>query len=359
MVFLNAVLMASRLPGRKISARQTPGYVDAQSLQRLAHHGCMLHPALHCTGRDRFLGSFLIILKRRSSMTGCTLTEARRRCWATKMRLYKYVSLEKSRAIPGILEMLIELAYLVNRTLSIDLSSSWTNRTVTINSISKPQDCPVMNFATLWKSEDAKILYSFGGETSWLSNGQNQTYPLSIWSFSPDGQGSGSWREAVGENSTAWPKSITRPMGGQAASGPDTAYYLGGYSTFRTDPLTSNMEGRTFKPLPGILSFNFSSSELTNSSASSYSPFGTAAWGGMHFVPAFGLGGILLALGGNVTRGLGVTEDAETTFRPFDKVAVYEPQSQTWYQQSTAGTIPSPRLRFCIVGAQGNNSYEM
>lgn len=216
-----------------------------------------------------------------------------------------------------------------------------------------------MNFGSLWTSEDAGRLYSFGGETSWLPNGQNQTYPLSIWSFSPDGQGGGSWSEAVGGNTTAWPDGITRPMGGLATSSPTAGYILGGYSTHRTDPLTSNQQPLKFKPLSGLLSFNFSSGEVTSSSATEYSPYGTAAWGGMHFAPAFGSAGVLVALGGNVTRGLDLTEDGDTSFRPLDKVAVYDVQNQTWYLQTTTGDIPDPRLRFCVVGAQGNSSYEM
>lgn len=51
-----------------------------------------------------------------------------------------------------------------NYTYSIDLSSSWTNKTVVFNQIQK--NTPVLNYGTLWPDSTNSSFYAWAGEVS-------------------------------------------------------------------------------------------------------------------------------------------------------------------------------------------------
>lgn len=72
----------------------------------------------------------------------------------------------------------------------------------------------------------------------------------------------------------------------------------------------------------------------------------------------FGAGGLLVALGGQ--KGSRTSTASTIGFLDFGVVDVYEPAASTWHKQAATGDVPSPRVAFCMVGAQGRNgSYEL
>ena len=118
---------------------------------------------------------------------------------------------------------------LATTLLSIDLSNNWTNATVTINSNYKPSEVPNLNTGSLWYHEQENLLYAgFAGAPSLFNSAPD---PLqSLWSFKPDGSGSGTWNEVLNPNASVWTGFIRQVFGLQAY-GSDSAWCLGGYSS--------------------------------------------------------------------------------------------------------------------------------
>ncbi len=85
---------------------------------------------------------------------------------------------------------------------------------------------PNYRCASIWVDDANKLLYlGFSGQNSNFGDGAYT--PVGLWSFSPDGTGSGTWSNL---NSTADRAFLTqaRPHRGLAASGNGKGYYLGG-----------------------------------------------------------------------------------------------------------------------------------
>ena len=238
---------------------------------------------------------------------------------------------------------------LANALLSINLSQNWTNASVTIMPNVKPTGVPSLNQPSLWYHEQEGVLYTgFAGDTSFFGN-HPALPPQSVWSFKPDGTGSGSWDEVIRSNTSAL-SGITQPCAGLTAYGPDSAWYLGGFPAedgFEWNP--SNMQW-----LPGMVEFDMASKSFTNSSAAEYNTNGTVISGAMHYVPSFGQNGMVLVMGG-IT--LPYTKDGLVSF---ETVSVFDPAKKEWFNQSTTGNAPSPREQFCVAGINStNNTYEM
>ena len=169
--------------------------------------------------------------------------------------------------------------------------------------------------------------------------------PLSLWTFDPDGNGSGSWNEVLGPNNTVW-NDLQRPARSLEASGDGKGYVLGGINS------TNGV------PLPGMVSINLHTLEITNSSAAGYNANGTAEMGEMHYVPPFGPNGLFVILGGDISP--------LDTYRPgmnlqsFDQITIFDPLSGNYYNQTATGNLPSPRAQFCTAGvASPNGTYEI
>ena len=234
--------------------------------------------------------------------------------------------------------------------LSIDLSKSWTNSTVEIHANSKPDAVPSLVNPSLWYSEQDKVLYSgFAGRISLYAD-KPPPVELQLWSFKPDGAGSGSWTEVYGANDSAF-GSITRPWRSMMAYGGDSAFLLGGTEDFLTTPETASKLGGEVA-LPGLVQFNMTTKTFSNSSAAGYQVNGTAQRGVMHYVPSFGPNGLFFVLGGDYI--------IPTDLRDFSTISIFDPASKTWHQQATTGFIPKARVEFCTAGVNSTNgTYEM
>lgn len=174
--------------------------------------------------------------------------------------------------------------------------------------------------------------------------------PASIWGFTPDGQGRGEWAEVIGPTSEKpFPSSIIMAAAGVSAYDDSNGYYLGGFVDWATSPEV-HMAGSSIATVPGLLTYIFDSSAITNTSDGQYQGIFSPdkSWVGpavMLNVPVYGTDGILVLMGG--------TED-------FHNITIFDKHAHSWLSQTAAGNIPAPRSLFCAVGIQATGySYEM
>ncbi|KAF9640839.1 putative kelch repeat protein [Lasiodiplodia theobromae] len=260
-----------------------------------------------------------------------------------------------SQNISGSLDTIVPRVQ--NATLSIDLRSSWTNASVEMTTINRG-DTPIFTFPSLWASESSSSFYLWDG----MRAPGNAVPNLGVWKFTADGSGSGEWSK-VGQSDLATFNSLTRPVGGYSAVlREEVAFYAGGFTSSSTDPA---VDTDAEVPVPGIVSYNFSSGAWTNGSAAGFTTYGTQMWGKAAAVP-FGDPGLLIFLGGESGSRTALSNAAGQL--DLDTVAVYDPAAAdngTWYSQVATGDVPSTRDGFCLVGAQDvsaagtNGSYEL
>lgn len=155
---------------------------------------------------------------------------------------------------------------------------------------------PPYNLQSLFYDGMRQEINTFGGELSYLSS---DSADLSIWKLALDGKGGGTSTHNDTSKDPLSSAGITRPLGGASASNNDTAFYLGGYSSSRSSPATSNLT--SFVPTPGLVEFETKIGQWTNKTDTrSLSPSGTFMWGGMESVP-FGPHGLMVAFGGETS----------------------------------------------------------
>ena len=216
-----------------------------------------------------------------------------------------------------------------------------------IQSITKPSGIPSLNYPSLWYHESEDLIYTgFAGSES--DFGKQVSHPLSLWSFKPDSTGSGTWNQVIDSNSSVWGP-LTRPAAPLMAYSTNTALVLGGDREF-------------FKPvspqtlMSGMVEFDMGSHSFVNRSAPCCNATGGIERGAMEYVPAFGPEGIFIAMGGLN----GLTYNTTNGLIGFSTVSVFDPAKQEWWNQTTTGNAPSPRISFCTAGvASTNDTYEM
>ena len=236
---------------------------------------------------------------------------------------------------------------LANTLLSIDLSRNWTNASVIMQSTTKPSGLPSLDNPSLWYHEEEDILYT--GFTGWNSSFGDQPAlpPLSLWSFKPDGSGSGAFHEVINSSSSVW-GSLIRPSSPLMAYGADHAWVLGG-SALGCDL------GFTLPVIAGMVQFDMKSLSFTNSSASTYNASSGLYKGAMQYVPTFGPEGLFIAMG-----GASHVNPVNTQFIDFGTVSIFDPAKQEWFNQTTTGSQPTARIDFCTAGINSTNgTYEM
>ena len=250
--------------------------------------------------------------------------------------------------------IILGLIMAVTDTLAIPLAEDWTNVTLNLVPTVRSTEAPIaVNFQSLWWNAKQNTIFSFGGERSGLPQRANvPTTEESIWGFNLDGAGGGNWTEYVGSTAdTTWPQGLVRPTNGFWNSDDDTGYFFGGLGNDHTDITFSGSE---FQIVPGLVTFDFASLTLRNSTNV---PNMISQWAGpgrMVYVPVFGPKGVLLPLGG----GPGQSEAGSGVF---NNITIFDIDSQTWLSQAAHGDIPTPRSTFCAFGVQGgdNSTFEM
>lgn len=231
--------------------------------------------------------------------------------------------------------------------LYIDISTDFSPSSVTVASIEKPDGVANLVQGGLWVDDDAGTLYTgFAGFGSTLGDEAEQSQGL--WSFQPGSDSSdGTWTN-LNDTADSFFTTGKRPFGAPVASGNGTAFLLGGLDVF----------GKWHVPVSGLVSYNFSSQTVTNTTVSA-STDGFLQMGSMQYVPNFGSAGILVSAGGNHGYQKSSGEWA-SNWQAFDTVQVLDIASGTWYDQVTTGSVPPFRMQYCMTGAASSNrTYEI
>lgn len=105
------------------------------------------------------------------------------------------------------------------------------------------------------------------------------------------------------------------------------------------------------------MQYNMQSRTFVNTSALCCNATKGIHRGAMHYVPSFGPEGIVLAPGGQSGQG---GAGNLTTMIDFSTVSVFDPAKQLWWNQTTTGNPPSPKIEFCTAGMNSTNgTYEL
>ncbi|KAL8850831.1 MAG: hypothetical protein Q9221_004245 [Calogaya cf. arnoldii] len=277
-------------------------------------------------------------LNRRQVPTATTSQAFVRRAFHASAVAGRYLYIDGGE-ISYFIEDSVEYQY-ANNTLAIDLSQDWVNSSVIFHSTIKPSEAPLLSESSLWYDDDDDVFYSgFTGRSSLFGDGPDPP-PNSLWSFKPDGTGSGSWKVEISPHDGKWNRR-TRTTGGYVASGGGSALVLGGILNRWTASETMDVED-DFR-MPGLVEFNMTMKSFYNSSAANFNAQEIGGRGAMHYVPSFGPNGLFMIMGGtdfsDLNQNIG-----------FDNIWVYETLENHWYKQTATGAIPRGRRNFCLAG---------
>ena len=216
-----------------------------------------------------------------------------------------------------------------------------------LQSTAKPSGLPNLDNPSLWYYEADDLLYTgFTGYYSGICSFQID--PLSLWSFKPDGTGSGAWNQIFGPNSSVW-EPLTRTGGSLMAYSQAKALMLGGDISYDKPVSPQTL-------LSSAVEFDMESQSFTNLSAPCCNATGGIERGAMQFVPSFGPEGLYIAMGGLN----GLTYNTTDGLIGMSTVSVYDPAKQEWWNQTTTGSAPIARVSFCTAGINSTNgTYEM
>lgn len=245
------------------------------------------------------------------------------------------------------------------------MRTSWTNDSVTIISIPKNR-APNFNGPILWPSTDNQTFFAFGGE---LSNWAGLTGPdVSCWQFTIDGNGGGSWPIfQPGVQSTF--RDLTRPAVATGTTLDNTGFIFRGSASIRSAPQNRQIQDGVYTPIPGIVSFNNTSTLWQNDTVPQYIEDLNAPQGMLATADTFGtrvaraIVGLMQYLRCNDVYAYrkirGLASDVYNP-PPFNNVTIYDPSDKTWHAQTATVQIPAARSKPCTVGVPGDNgTYEM
>ncbi|KAL8675672.1 MAG: hypothetical protein Q9186_007682, partial [Xanthomendoza sp. 1 TL-2023] len=244
---------------------------------------------------------------------------------------------------------------IASTTLSIDLTKDWTNDSVVFQSTTKPPGAPQLSSSSLWLDKEQNVFYSgFTGRASTFGDGSKPP-PLAIWSFKPDGKGSGSWEEAIGAEDPRL-NDLTRSDRGYTASGGGSALLLGGISNSQTNPDLQDLSDDV--RLSGLVEFNMTRQTFRNGTAKWFNGAGGGEKGKIHYVPSFGPDGLFMIMGGESENY--IEDEGKDDNLGLDTIWAYDHMGNRAYKQVATGEIPKPRRDFCLAGLSSRNgTYEI
>ncbi|KAL8404077.1 hypothetical protein RB594_009075 [Gaeumannomyces avenae] len=232
--------------------------------------------------------------------------------------------------------------------LAIDLSQDFTGASVKMISTPKPLGAPSLRQGGLWVDRTQKVLYlGFAGSHSAFSDKADS--PRGLWSFTPDGKGSGNFSN-LNDTARAWFMESPRPFDGLYASGAKAGYFFGGFGGDKPDIEGVGVADEV--PTSGMLTYDFKTKTPIKSDVKGLSVGGEMQRGNMIYVPNFGREGILVSVGG-CQRSKKIKN---SDFLVDNTVArVYDIATKSWHDQTTTGSEPAPRKDYCIAGAASTN----
>ncbi|KAK3358666.1 hypothetical protein B0T25DRAFT_72766 [Lasiosphaeria hispida] len=237
---------------------------------------------------------------------------------------------------------------IVNSTLSLDLTTSWTTTEAVLKSSLKAPG-PAKGNVVLWADHARKTLYSWGGKWQFGANMKK----TELWKFLADGSGGGKWSTEQPSNPSRFNELVPAEFIAFATVN-NTGYAIGGQASGWTQLYRGSNQA-----IPGMLSYNFDTREWTNET--DRSPFHTLAQASAHYVPTFGPGGVVMVMGGSMPDVDRAPSIANSPAQDFQNLTFFDPAaSKTYWQVATGEIPPSPRSEFCSAGWQNTDGgYEI
>jgi hypothetical protein len=241
---------------------------------------------------------------------------------------------------------------LVNNTISIDLSRSWTSSDETIlRQIAKPWGAK--RAQTIWTDLEAGHYYLWGGD--WISGERTEGHDA-LWKFTPDGDG-GSWAMETPNNPALFQQLAVTKLGAFASTN-KTGFVIGGLASGLTDPGRVPSHNQA---VPGMVAFNMKT-RVWEDGTTGFSPIdGTLVGASAQWVPNFGPNGLIMVLGGVAPAPLEDPTFIDDPVFDFRNLTFFDPETKQAYWQIATGAIPpNPRSKFCVTGFQAaDGGYEM
>jgi hypothetical protein len=238
----------------------------------------------------------------------------------------------------------------VGQTISVDLSQSWSNASISSFKNQNPGSMGSKR-PSLWYSKQDNKVYEWGG---WSYPGN---FTSLFWSFTPNSSGIVDWIPAPdpsvnglgpGSPDVFYPAFIAS----------DTNFYALGGTMARSNDIP-------YIALPGFVEYNFKYGSWSNTSSTPATLSGYMFEGGAAYASGFGKAGFLIFLGGVVpdTQIFGVVPNTQVysiSTVNMSTITLYDIDTRRWYHQITTGNIPPGRLQFCSVGSTSTEgSFEM
>jgi len=192
----------------------------------------------------------------------------------------------------------------------------------------------------VWTNQAGDAFYSWGGKSAF---GVNLTVPT-LWKFTADGSGGGSWSSEVASNPSRF-NDFSPVEYAAVATVNNTAYTIGGIASSWT-----KLGLTTDQAIPGMLSYDMSTKEWTNGTQG-FSPFETLSHARAEYLPAFGPNGLVVVMGGHSPKVDAAPNNMQNVVvNDFRNLTFFDPVTKKKYWQVATGEIPpSPRAGFCSV----------
>ncbi|KAK5122577.1 hypothetical protein LTR85_003840 [Meristemomyces frigidus] len=223
--------------------------------------------------------------------------------------------------------------------LYLDLDSLLNNFPVEYANLSKPADVPSVQGGILWADTANRIFYLYGGEYNWTTPPPSQ---FTLWAYDAIYD---TWNATPSDVSAAGISSVSFGAG-VVVDDRALAYYYGGWQ------INATILGWDGQPIaqPGLIQYDMLKNEWTNVTFIDGTP---RAEGVMFYIPASDAG--MLVYFGGVQQ----TSNGSYTGVPLSTIYLYDIGSGKYYAQSTSGTTPGMRRRFCggVSWADDHSSY--
>ncbi|VUC31112.1 unnamed protein product [Clonostachys rosea] len=250
----------------------------------------------------------------------------------------------------------------INSTYALPLTQPWMNGSVIFRETAYNGKVQTVDQFGLWTDGNNKM-YKWAGSSTNRSKVED-TYKKTLYEFTVDGNGGGTWREKDAANPDTFADlRVTRQ--GAAASCKGMGYYMGGASSYWTESGVSGEQDGGWFPAPGLLTYEMGTGKWENISTDGYSMDGPMINGRGHCIEGFGSDPLIMFLGGGVSS---MSTGKQIRQNSLSDLSFYNPVKRKWLQQPTSTSAspfgsaiaPDSRSQFCLTGARGKNgTYEI
>ena len=226
----------------------------------------------------------------------------------------------------------------MGQTISIDLSTSWTNTTIQKYSFDTQRPVTDGHWSkkpALFQDTTQNTIVQWGG---WPYDNGDLSY---VFSFTLNDKGTVNWVKDTTPITNQVDQTSPAIFGSAFTASNSTFYSLGGVvAEASSDPYTG---------IQGLIEYDFASNKWTNTSSIGATASGYLLGAEAEFTSAFGEAGFLVFIGGSDPSTQEFDPDS-APLRDMANITLYDIANKTWYHQIATGSIPPPRKFFCSVG---------